>query len=82
MSEYIIPSKLHAKSVFGAEELKLSTIDCITGLQSFYSKSDPQTRTTSVKLIQELARYSESLGTPGPAESDSAFIVGLLLTPR
>nr|XP_005910566.2 PREDICTED: olfactory receptor-like protein OLF4 [Bos mutus] len=67
-------AELHAKSVFGAEELKLSTTDCITGLQSFYSKGDPQTRTTSIKLIQELARYSESLGTLGPAESDSAFI--------
>lgn len=46
ISKYMIPSKLHAKIVFfGAEKMKLSTANYITGSQPYYSKSGPQTRT-------------------------------------
>ena len=66
MSEY---------TIFGEEDLKLSTTNCIMGSQPCYSKSvhrpGPVESASSSSLLE-----MQSLDPPGP---DSELVVGLLL---
>ena len=44
MSEYTLPSQLHAETMFGSQELKQPGTESDTELQPFFPESGPQTR--------------------------------------
>ena len=61
MSEYTLPSQLHAETMFGSQELKQPGTESDTEPQPFFPESRPQTKTCSINTTWALIRNTPSL---------------------